>query len=95
VDDPWDVCLLKFMVDVVRQSAPININELGSRNLLKDDADTPRALRQSIEHAFLQAGRDPALIQALGAQLRRAGLFEEYEDRFFALIQQSKKKKPL
>jgi hypothetical protein len=37
------------------------------------------------------AGRDPALVKALGIKLRRYGLFEEYEDRFFALVRQQAK----
>lgn len=86
VDTPWDVCLLKFMVDVIRNSAPFNFNELGRRNLLEDVNGTPRAVREEIEHAFLAASRERGLIAPLGNKLRKLGLFEEYEDRFFALF---------
>lgn len=86
VDDPWDVCLLKFMVDVIRNSVPHNFNELGRHNLLEDVNGTPRAVRDEIEHAFLLASRDKAMIDILGNKLRKLGLFEEYEDRFFALF---------
>lgn len=86
VDEPWDVCLLKFMVDVIRNSAPHNFNELGRRNLLDDVNGTPRAVREDIEHAFLAASRDKSMIAELGTTLRKLGLFEEYEDRFFALF---------
>lgn len=86
VDQPWDVCLLKLMVDVIRHSAPANFNELNSRHLLDDVAGTPRAVREEIEAVFLKASRDPSLIKLLGITLRKYGLFEEYEDRFFALV---------
>lgn len=86
VDDPWDVCLLKFMVDVIRNSAPYNFNELGRRNLLEDVNGTPRAVREDIERGFLLASRDKSMIAPLGNKLHKFSLFEEYEDRFFALF---------
>lgn len=89
VDDPWDVCLLKFMVDVIRDSVPHNISELGRHNLLDDVKGTPRAVRDEIEREFLCASRDKSMIAPLGNKLRKMGLFEEYEDRFFALFHKS------
>ena len=86
VDDPWDVCLLKFMVEVIRDSAPHNFNELGRHKLLDDVNGTPRAIRDEIDRGFLLASRDKSMIAPLGAKLRKLGLFEEYEDRFFALF---------
>jgi len=86
VDDPWDVCLLKFMVDVIRSSAPYNINEMGRHRLLQDVNGTPRGVRDEIERGFLLASRDKTMIAPLGSKLRKYGLFEEYEDRFFALF---------
>jgi len=86
VDQPWDVCLLKLMVDMIHQSAPANIKDLNRRHLLDDVNGVPRAVREEIESLFLQASRDPALVKPLGGKLRKYGLFEEYEDRFFALV---------
>ncbi len=86
VDQPWDVCLLKLMVDMIRHSAPANISDLQRRHLLDNVNGTPRAVREDLEALFLRASRDPALIKLLGARLRKYGLFEEYEDRFFALV---------
>lgn len=90
VDDPWDVCLLKFMVDVIRHSAPRNVQDLNRRNLWEDTNGAPKGVRSDIENHFLMAGRDPSQVKALGLKLRRYGLFEEYEDRFFALVRQGK-----
>ncbi|MBI2442043.1 MAG: hypothetical protein HYV35_11825 [Lentisphaerae bacterium] len=88
VDDPWDVCVLKFMVDVIRQSAPRNIQDLNRRRLWEDVNGVPRGVRADIEKFFLMARGHPELVKELGLRLRRYGLFEEYEDRFFALVRQ-------
>lgn len=88
VDDMWDVCLLKLMVDVVRHSAPANFQELGRRRMLHDDGGVPRAVRQEIERKFDEAARNPTLIPSLHTQLHRYQLFDDYEDRFFALVKQ-------
>lgn len=91
VDSPWDVCLIKFMADVIRQSAPVNFQELNRRHLLDDDNGVPKAVRQEIENSFLAASRDETKLKPLATELRRHGLFEEYEDRFFALVQQHRR----
>ncbi len=88
VDNPWDVCLIKFMVDVIRQSAPRNMQELAQRHLWDDAGGAPRGVREEIESLFQKARHDAVKIKDLGMALRRYGLFEEYEDRFFALIRQ-------
>ncbi len=76
VDDPWEVCLLKLVVDLVQRSAP------GHARALRAD---PRGYRHEIEEEFRAASRDRALIPRLADKLRKHGLFEEYQDRFFAL----------
>lgn len=76
VDEPWEVCLLRLMVDVIQQSAPAHAREL-SRD--------PDGSRNRIESLFRAASRDRALLPELSRNLERAGLFEEYQDRFFAL----------
>ncbi len=86
VDSPWEVCLLKLMVDVIRQSAPGNLRELKRSHLLDPDGGVPRATRMEIEKDFVAASGNPALIKPLGKKLQQCGLFEEYEDRFYALL---------
>ena len=90
VDDSWDVCLLKLWVDVVRNSAPRNITELGRRNLLADENGMPKAIRSDIERLFTDTARNPDRLNDLYTALRRFGLFSEYEDRFFELVRQIK-----
>ena len=77
VDEPWEVCLLKLLFEVVRRSAPGN-----ARDLRAD----PDGARHQIEQAFRRAGADRAQLGPLAALLNRLGKFKEYEDRFFALV---------
>ena len=86
IDDPWDVCILKFMVDVIRQSMPRNVEDLNRRHFWDDSNGVPKGVRADIEQDFLAASRDSARMKPLAAKLRRYGLFEEYEDRFFELV---------
>ena len=86
VDQPWEVCLIKLMVDVVRGSAPGNYRELKRSRMLDEEGGVPRAVRLELESDFQAAGRNPSLVRALGSKLQRYGLFEDYQDRFFALL---------
>lgn len=86
VDDPWDVCLIKLFWEVVQQSASTNVQQMAKRNLFDDSGGVPYAIREELERGFLNASRDPSLVEALGAKLQEYGLFDTYQDRFFALI---------
>ncbi len=85
VDRPWEVCLLKLMVELVQHSAPGNIQDIRQQQ-----RDHKAQLHQSIEKAFLDASRDATKVPELADLLRRNGLFERYEDRFFAAVRASK-----
>ena len=77
VDEPWEVCLLKLLFEVVRRSAPGN-----ARDLRAD----PDGSRHEIDRAFRLAARDRARLAPLAELLNRLGKFKDYEDRFFALV---------
>lgn len=89
VEQPWEVCLLKLMVEVIRNSAPGNVREFERHRLLENVNGAPKAVRDELEADFAAAGRDARLVKALGRKLRQYGLFQEYEDRFFALVKAS------
>ena len=91
VDDPWDVCLVKLFHEVIQRSAKKNFTELSSRQMFEVVDGVPRGVRETIEAAFLAASRDSASIPRLAARLQRSGLFEQYQDRFFALVKASGK----
>ena len=81
VEEPWEVCLLKLMVEVVQRSAPKHVTDL--RN-------DPDGRRHEVERAFLEASRDPSRITILSQKLHDYGVFEQYEDRFFSLCRRLK-----
>ena len=82
VDEPWEVCLLKLMVEMVQQSAPTHFQELRS---------DPDGSQHRIEKAFHAAAKNPALIPALAESLRKSNLFADYQDRFFALVRSARR----
>lgn len=86
VDHPWDVCLVKLFWLEINASAPVNMRELEAARIGAMRENTPHALRAEIETAFARAAADPSLVRDLGGFLRAKGVFEQYQDRFFALL---------
>ena len=86
VDDPWDVCLVRLFWEVIQSSALYNIQEMQRHKLFEREGGVPRGIRRDIDEAFKAASKDPQKIKALGGKLHSMGLFDEYEDRFFALL---------
>lgn len=85
VDQPWEVCLLKLMVELVQQSAAGNIQDIQQQQ-----RDRKTQLHVQVEQAFLAASRDAAHLPALADLLKRHGLFERYEDRFFSAVKSAR-----
>lgn len=77
VDEPWEVCLLKLMVDLVQQSGPHHAREIGR---------DPQGHHHEIDRLFREAARDRSRVEPLAARLRELRLFGQYEDRFYALV---------
>jgi len=85
VDHPWEVCLLKLMFELVQGSAQGNIQDIQQQQ-----RDQKLQIHQTLEKAFLDASRDASQVPVLAELLRKNGLFERYEDRFFAAVHASK-----
>lgn len=85
VEQPWEVCLLKLMVDLVEKSMPRHVSDLQQRNLLPN----PHRPRREIEEDFAAAERDPDRIPYLHKKLRERRVFDQYQDRFFELVRRS------
>ncbi len=85
VDHPWEVCLLKLMFELVQGSAQGNIQDIQQQH-----RDQKLQIHQTLEKAFLDASRDASMVPVLADLLRKKGLFERYEDRFFAAVHASK-----
>lgn len=84
VDDPWEVCLLKLMVELVQHSATENIHDISEKIAASKDN-----LVHQIDQAFLAASRDHSRINQLADMLKNNNVWEQYEDRFFALVRSS------
>jgi len=82
VEQPWEVCLLKLMVDLVEKSMPQHVNEFQQRNLLPN----PNRVLDEIESEFTAAEQNPSRLPYLQKVLKARNVFEQYEDRFFALV---------
>lgn len=85
VDRPWEVCLLKLMVDLMEKSLPHHVSEMQQRNLLPD----PHRGVREIEEEFAMAERDSSRVPYLHKRLRQRGVFEQYQDRFFELVRRT------
>lgn len=77
VEEPWEVCLIKLMVEMVERSVTGNASDLQR---------DPHGYHAEIEKAFSEAARDRSKIDSLAALLKARSLFEHYEDRFFSLV---------
>ena len=86
VDSPWDVCLVRLFWVITRSSVADNVREMNERHLFEREEGIPRGVREEIEKGFAAAERDPSLVKPLGALLQKHGVFDHYQDRFFALI---------
>jgi hypothetical protein len=87
VEDLWDVSLLKFTYELTTSSVYSNVTEMGKRGLLQvDSAGVPEDARNYIEELFEKTRRDPSRAPDLVTELRRWGLFYEYQDRFLSLF---------
>jgi hypothetical protein len=86
VEKPWEVCLLKLMVELVQGSIEGNIQDIRQM-----ERDRKTQLHQQLEQAFLNASRHPEKVQELADLLKKNGLFKRYEDRFFAAVRSSRK----
>ncbi|MBA7674827.1 hypothetical protein ES703_83052 [subsurface metagenome] len=90
-DDLWDVSLLKFIYEITTRSMPNNIAQLGSRGLLgMSHGGVPVGARQKIEEMFQQVAMGEIKAYELERELNHWGVFEEYQDRFFALVRGKK-----
>lgn len=85
-DDVWQISLMMFITDMTRSSLPKNIAELNSRGLFERQRGIPKFVRDEVEGLFRDVEGNRRSMDELGSKLRSYGLFEHYEDRFFALL---------
>jgi hypothetical protein len=89
VEESWDVSLLKFTYELTRRSVNRNVAEFHNSNLLAmDSAGIPQDARNTIEELFEKTRQNNAYASELVSELRRWGLFAEYQDRFLSLFRE-------
>ena len=86
-DQTWQVSLMKFIVDECLRSFEGNLRDLNEHGFFDSPGDPEAGRTREVENLFALAEKDQAMVPLLGRKLRQYGLFKEYEDRFFHLIQ--------
>jgi len=87
VEDLWDLSLIKFTFELTRSSVRNNVADLERSGLLDiDRAGVPRDAKNYIDELFEKTKVDPSRAPELVAELKRWGVFHEYQDRFLALF---------
>ena len=90
-DELWDVSLMKFIYEMTRSSLRDNVLQMGARGLLDiDSSGVPVDARLRIEELFRTVSRGEIDPSELKEELDRWDLFEEYEDRFFAIFRKGR-----
>ncbi len=85
-DDAWQVALMRFITGITRSSLRRNIADLSDRGLLEREQGIPKFVKEEIEGLFKDAAEDRVSVGELASKLRSYGVFEQYQDRFFALL---------
>lgn len=86
----WDVSIFKFIYELTERSVGENVRQLNQRGLLRmDSSGLPSDARIRIEGLFDLVSKGELEPSDLKSELDRWGVFEEYQDRFFALFQRN------
>ncbi|MFW6148258.1 MAG: hypothetical protein ACOC6D_00175 [Atribacterota bacterium] len=98
VGDLWDISLSKFILDMMAKSAHqsqypelrkrglISSNQFGQQVVSRDKHGIPIIAKKEIESMFNMTKRGDMEPKDLKKELDRWGLFDIYQDRFFALF---------
>ena len=89
-DEHWDISLIKLFWRFINESFQQNVTDLNKHHMFDMDKGVLHGVRVRIEDAFSKASCRQMSIEDLNALLNKHGLFEEYQDRFFSLVRQSR-----
>lgn len=84
-EEAWQFALMRFILEQSLSSFPTHVRDLERRGLFDPEKKARDRQRREIEDLFRRAAADKSLVRELGRRLQQLGLFEEYQDRFFAL----------
>ncbi len=91
IDELWDVCLMKFIYELTNSSARSNISEMRSHGLLALDRGLPTDVRLRIDSTLEAGERGKISPSEVQSELRRWGVFDEYQDRFFEMLKRRRR----
>lgn len=90
-DTLWDVSIFKFIYEMTQRSIEHNVRQMNQRGLLNVDASgLPADARMRIENLFGLVEKGDLEPAELKTELDRWGVFEEYQDRFFAIFKRKR-----
>src|ERR1035437_5331913 len=90
-DTLWDVSILKFIYEITERSVHDNVQQFNQRGLLNMDASgLPGDARMRIEGLFNLVEKGEMEPSDLKTELDHWNIFEEYQDRFFALFKRKR-----
>ncbi|MYA51692.1 MAG: hypothetical protein F4045_04190 [Chloroflexi bacterium] len=85
-DDLWDLSLMKFIYEFTTQSAQTNVSEMRAQGLLRTEGGVPMEAHLHIERMLEEARSGQREPRDVHREIERWDLFDEYQDRFFALF---------
>jgi hypothetical protein len=83
----WQFSLMRFIVEETSQSFAANMRELEEHGLFDPEQAEEHRRRREIERLFREARLDASRVSALASYLKESRLFDQYQDRFFELVQ--------
>ena len=86
VDELWDASLMKFIFELTNRSAANNVSEFRQAGRLNMDNGVPADARMRIEEMFAEVRNGDLDPSQLHRELEAWRVFDEYEDRFFAVL---------
>ena len=86
-DKYWELSIMKFIIEETLASFSSNFQELQDRGFFEGDERLIERRHREVQTLLRRAKNDAAIIPALGKTLRAYGLFEQYQDDFFKLVQ--------
>jgi hypothetical protein len=87
-DELWDVSLMRFIYEITSMSMQYNLAQFLARGLIDvDKTGVPMDARMRIEELFIRMAKGEINPDELRQELDRWNLFEEYQDRFFRILQ--------
>lgn len=87
-DRLWELSIMKFIVEETLSSFSNNVKELYERGFFEGDSRLRNIREREIRHLFRKAKTDRETIPHLGKKLKEYGLFQQYQDAFFQLLDQ-------